>query len=126
MCTRYLSGLLLMMTLPAWAQDGESDPPRQLNAVQAQLQSLDRPNNGPTAASAPTVMRLVGRMLSEQVKGLSLGLGQGSSSDAGPAASAAETDASTWRFNHHAEICYDNYRVGLRRDGLVMRYELSF
>jgi hypothetical protein len=35
-------------------------------------------------------------------------------------------EQSPWRLNRRAEICYDNYRLGLQRGGAVMRYELTF
>lgn len=122
MCTRYLTGLLLMVSLPALAQEAEPETVRQVSTTQAHLQGLG-PEAGPTRVKTHTMLRLMGKMLSEQVKGLRVDL------DPTPTTNDANLplqDQSALRFNRRAEICYDNYRLGLTRGGMVMRYELTF
>ena len=63
------------------------------------------------------------KLLSENIKGLRVELDTTPTSNE---ASLAPQDQSAFRLNRRAEICYDNYRLGLQRGGAVMRYELTF
>jgi hypothetical protein len=105
---------------------GNEDTPetiRQVSTTQAHLQAM-QPVVAPRKAVAPTLARLAGKLLSEQVPGLHIELDTAAQPEqsAGPALN----DRSTLHFNRRAEICFDNYRVGLQRKGLMMRYEVSF
>lgn len=124
MCTRYLTGLLLLASLPALAQEAENETVRQVSATQAHLQGVG-PEAGPTQMKTHMMLRLMGKMMSENVKGLRLDLDP-SPSSTNEAGLALQQDPSVWHFNRRAEICYDNYRLGLQRGGMVMRYEASF
>jgi len=117
-----LTGLMLLATLPAMAQEADPEPVRQLNATQAHLQGVG-PEAGPKAMGAQTMARLAGKLLSENVKGLHL---EWDTTPTGKDASLTPQDQSVFRLNRRAEICYDNYRLGLQRGGLAMRYELTF
>jgi hypothetical protein len=124
MCTRYLTGLMLLVALPVLAQEAEPETVHQLSATQAHLQGVG-PQALPTAMKTHTMVRLAGKLLSENIKGLRVEL------DPTPASSndvnnLSPQEQSPWRLNRRAEICYDNYRLGLQRGGAVMRYELTF
>ena len=123
MCTRYLTSLMLLAALPAMAQDAEPEVVRQVSATQAHLQGVG-PEAAPRAMGSQTMARLAGKLLSENIKGLRVEW------DPTPTtsneASLAPQDQSAFRLNRRAEICYDNYRLGLQRGGAVMRYELTF
>jgi hypothetical protein len=126
MCTRYLTGLLVLASLPVLAQEAESETVRQVSATQAHLQGIG-PEAGPTQMKTHMMLRLMGKMMSENVKGLHLDIdpspNAGTTNDAGL---SLQDDPSVWHFNRRAEICYENYRLGLQRGGMVMRYELTF
>jgi hypothetical protein len=124
MCTRYLTGLLLLASLPALAQEAESETVRQVSATQAHLQGIG-PEAGPTQMKTHMMLRLMGKMMSENVKGLHLDIDP-SPSATNEAGLPLQQDPSVWHLNRRAEICYDNYRLGLQRGGMVMRYELTF
>jgi hypothetical protein len=110
----------LAVPLFACAQEMDAEPARQLSTTQAHLQEM-RPPARKTAAATPTLLRLLGKALSEQFKGVSVDL------DPVPnQAAALSSGPGMVHLNRRAEICFDNYRLGLRRDGVVMRYELSF
>jgi len=105
----------------ARAQEAEPDGVQQLSATQAHLREMS-PSSSRPASAAPMLARLLGKMLSEQFKDVHLDL----ESDAGPVNPAMAPTQGALHLNRRAEICFDNYRVGLKRDGVVMRYELSF
>lgn len=116
--------LVLVVTLSAsalaWAQDADDEAVRQLSITQAHLRDV-KPQ-GASAAGKQVLVRLLGKMLSEQFKGVRVDL----DSTLAPDQAAALTQPGGLHFNRRAEICFENYRVGLRRDGLTLRYELSF
>ncbi len=109
------------ITTAARAQDAEPEVVQQLSATQAHLREMSPPSGKPASAT-PLLARLVGKMLSEQFKDVRIEL----ESDAGPANPAMAPTQGALHLNRRAEICFDNYRVGLKRDGVVMRYELTF
>lgn len=116
--------LMLAMTsimTAAHAQDAELEVVQQLSTTQAHLREMS-PASGQPASAKPLLARLVGKMLSEQFKDVRIDL----ESDAGPVNPAMAPTPGALHLNRRAEICFDNYRVGLKRDGVVMRYELSF
>lgn len=96
---------------------------RQLNTTQAHLKEM-QPNKDetPRRANAPVVARLLGKMLSAHVKGLNLEL----SSEQEPSALGMQDPQGAVRLNRRAEIAFDNYRFGIQRGGVVMRYEMTF
>jgi len=131
MSTRVLLVLAGFTTLPALAQDSalgrdlQAGEVRQVSVTQAHLMEA-QPQERKSQSPAPVVARLVGKLLSEQVKGVSVELSQ----EPDPAVNGTEAGLQDtrhqWHFNRRAEICYENYRVSLKRGGLAMRYELSF
>ncbi|MGC4059802.1 MAG: hypothetical protein QM749_02650 [Aquabacterium sp.] len=125
MCKRYVTGLLLLASLPALAQEAENETVRQVSTTQAHLQGTGA-EAGPTQMKTSTMLRLMGKMLSENVKGLRVDLDPISPSAGNDGSLSLQQDPSVWHFNRRAEICYDNYRLGLQRGGMVMRYELAF
>jgi hypothetical protein len=94
---------------------------RQLNATQAHLQAM-QPKEERRKPAAAAMARLVGKMLSKHVKGLDLDL----SNDAAPTAPGLQEQPGALRLNRRAEICYENYRLAIKRGGMVMRYEMDF
>lgn len=126
--TRILVCLALTAVFPAFARDADFGADlapgtvRQLNTTQAHLREMQPQEEARRAPAAPAVARLLGKMLSSQVKGLDLELGN----EPEPAALGVQEQQGALRFNRRAEICYDNYRVGIKRNGLVMRYEMTF
>jgi hypothetical protein len=128
MYTRYLVCLALSASLPAFAQqteivsDIEPGGVRQINATQAHLRDFQPKEETRRRSLGPALARLAGKMLSAHVKGLDLQL----NNDPEPAALGVREQPSAIRFNRRAELVYDNYRVGIKRGGLVMRYETSF
>lgn len=116
--------LMLAMTsimTAARAQDAEPEVVQQVSTTQAHLREMSPPSGKPASAT-PLLGRLVGKMLSEQFKDVRIEL----EPDAGPINPAMAPTQGALHLNRRAEICFDNYRVGLKRDGVVMRYELSF
>lgn len=116
--------LMLAMTsimTAARAQDAEPEVVQQLSTTQAHLREMS-PSSGKPASATPLLARLVGKMLSEQFKDVRIDL----ESDAGPVNPAMAPTQGALHLNRRAEICFDNYRLGLKRDGVVMRYELAF
>lgn len=106
----------------AHAQEDAPEVVQQVSATQAHLREMD-PGTGRPASAAPLLARLVGKVLSTQLKDVHVDLVP----DDGPsnANNMAPTQGAL-HLNRRAEICYDNYRLGFKRDGVVMRYELSF
>lgn len=105
----------------ARAQEVETEVVQQVSTTQAHLREMSPPSGKPASAT-PLLARLVGKMLSEQFKDVRIDL----SPEAGPANAAMAPTPGALHLNRRAEICFDNYRVGFKRDGVVMRYELSF
>lgn len=128
MSKRVLVCLALTAALPVYAVDlgGDSDldagSVRQLNATQAHLQEMQPKDQAPRRSVGPALARLVGKMVSSQVKGLNLEL----SNEAEPSALGMQDPQGAVRLNRRAEICYENYRLGIKRGGVQMRYELTF
>lgn len=104
------------------AQDDEP-PVLQVSATQAHLNAMSGASNAPASAGGHVVAKLVGKMLSQQFKDVKIDIGP--EADKAPAANSLATQQG-WHLNRRAEICYENYRVGVRRGGVAMRYETSF
>lgn len=128
MSTRILVVLALSAAMPVWAQQQadayrelEEGSVRQLSTTQAHLREMQPPETA-SRATAPVLARLLGKVLSEQIKGVTVEL----DATPTPAESASLQDQSQLRLNRRAEICFDNYRVGIKRGGVMMRYDLSF
>jgi hypothetical protein len=128
MSTRVLVCLALSAVLPAFAQDvsfGSDLEPggvRQFNVTQAHLRAMQPEDKPRHRSPAPALARLVGKMLSSQIKGLNLELVEERESSA----MGMQEAPGALRMNRRAEICYDNYRLGFKRGGVAMRYELTF
>jgi hypothetical protein len=128
MSTRVLVCLALSAALPAFAQGASFGPDlepggvRQFNVTQAHLQAMQPVEEPRHRSPAPALARLVGKVLSSQVKGLDLELVEEHESNA----MGMQEAPGALRLNRRAEICFDNYRVGIKRGGVVMRYELTF
>lgn len=105
----------------ARAQDVETEVVQQVSTTQAHLREMSPPSGKPASAT-PLLARLVGKMLSEQFKDVRIDLAP----ETGPTNASMAPSPGALHLNRRAEICFDNYRVGLKRDGVVMRYELSF
>ncbi len=113
----------------ALASDEAAQTVRQLSTTQAHLlayQQSVRPSVAPRSASAPVLARLAGKLISAQVPGLRIELETASPTDASQSPTTALSERSTWHLNRRAEICFDNYRVGVQRKGLMLRYETGF
>ena len=107
----------------AHAQEDAPEVVQQVSATQAHLREMDPAGTSMPAAAAPLLARLVGKVLSTQLKDVHVDLVP----DDGPSnANNMATTQGALHLNRRAEICYDNYRLGFKRDGVVMRYELSF
>lgn len=120
MVVRAMLVLALAAPLMACAQEVEDVPVRQLSTTQAHLREAQPPQRT-RGVNTPTLLRLLGKVLSSQFDGVRVEL------DAVPEpGQAALVDPGAVHLNRRAEICFDNYRLGLRRDGVVMRYELAF
>lgn len=104
------------------AQDDEP-PVIQVSATQAHLNNAAGGSGAPASAGGSVVARLAGKMLSQQFKDVRIELG---SEAEVPAAGNNLAAQQGWHLNRRAEICYENYRVGIKRGGMAMRYELSF
>jgi len=128
MSMRVLVCLALTAALPAFAVEADfgadlaPDTVRQLNTTQAHLREMQPKVEARRKSAGPAVARLLGKVLSAQVKGLNLEL----SSEPEPTALGLQDPQGAFRLNRRAEICYDNYRLGIKRNGVVMRYELTF
>lgn len=105
----------------AHAQDDEP-PVLQVSTTQAHLNAMSGASNKPASAGGSVVARLAGKMLSQQFKDVRVDIG----SEPDAASSGNNLAPQGWHFNRRAEICYENYRVGVKRGGLAMRYEMSF
>lgn len=105
----------------ARAQDVATEVVQQVSATQAHLREMSPPSGKPASAT-PLLARLVGKMLSEQFKDVRVDL----EPDMGPTNATMAPIPGALHLNRRAEICFDNYRVGFKREGVVMRYELSF
>ncbi len=120
--------LALFTSFSACASDEEkielaAGEVRQINTTQAHLRAMNPVDDTPRKANAPLVARLVGKMLSAQVKGLNIEL----SNEPEPASQTAlQNQPEAWRLNRRAEICYENYRLGFKRGGMALRYEVAF
>lgn len=113
--------ILMSMMATARAEDADTEVVQQVSTVQAHLKAMEPPSS-PRAAAVPTLARLVGKLLSEQLKDLRVEWEPDSGQVQGP----AMQQQGALRLNRRAEICYDNYRLGFKRDGVTMRYELTF
>ena len=127
MSTRVLVCLALAAAVPAFASEvgviddvltGEA---RQLSPTQAHLEAM-KPKEEPRRLPGATMARLVGKMLSPHVKGLDLEL----SDDRDDATPSAKTTPGALHFSRRAELVYDNYRLGVKRKGVFVRYEVNF
>lgn len=112
----------LIVLAPACAQESSDGPIQQLSTTQAHLNGMRPPGQPPTPAGTRVLVRLLGKVLSEQFKDVRVEL----DSTPAPDQATALSEPGALHFNRRAEICFDNYRVGLRRDGLSVRYELTF
>lgn len=127
--TRYLVCLALAAACPAFA--GEVAVPdllepgdvRQLTTTQLHLRAMQPRDETRRKPNAAALARLMGKMLSEHVKGLDLDLVD---NDPKPAAPGLQQQPGAFHLNRRAEIVYDNYRFGIQRKGVMMRYETSF
>lgn len=104
----------------ACAQEADTEVVQQVSTTQAHLRESN-PVSGKSSSAAPVLARLLGKMLSEQFKDVRVDL----TPEAAPASAAAPYQGAL-HLNRRAEICFENYRVGFKRDGMVMRYELTF
>lgn len=95
---------------------------RQLNVTQAHLREMKPQDDTPNHTKAPVVARLVGKLISAHVKGLNLEV----SSEPESGAHGLQDAQGALRLNRRAEICYENYRLGIKRGGVQMKYELTF
>jgi hypothetical protein len=121
--------LAMCASAAAFGLEDAPETVRQLSATQAHLQAYQQSvqaSVAPRKANAPVLARLAGKLLSERVPGLRIELDTASPTDASQAPSAGLEERSTWHLNRRAEICFDNYRVGVQRKGLMMRYEAAF
>jgi hypothetical protein len=99
----------------------EDEPPvLQVSTTQAHLDAMSGVTNRPTSAGGSVAARLAGKLLSQQFKDVRVDLGPDTDT------SRNNLNQQGWHFNRRAEICYENYRVGVKRGGLAMRYEMSF
>lgn len=113
--------ILTSMMVSARAEDADTEVVHQLSTVQAHLKASEPPAEH-RASAVPTLARLVGKLLSEQLKDVHIEW----EPVANPNQGASMQQQGALHFNRRAEICFDNYRVGFKRDGVVMRYELTF
>ncbi len=113
--------ILMSMMMTARAQDAETEVVQQVSTVQAHLKISEVPSDR-RASAVPTLARLAGKLLSEQFKDVRIEW----EPVAGQTPSAGMQQQGALHLNRRAEICYDNYRVGFKRDGVTMRYELTF
>lgn len=113
--------ILMSMMMTARAQDADTEVVQQVSTVQAH-QRANESSPGKQASTVPTLARLVGKLLSEQLKDVRIEW----EPVAGQTPSAGMQQQGALHLNRRAEICFDNYRVGFRRDGVTMRYELTF
>ncbi|TAK99315.1 MAG: hypothetical protein EPO09_01350 [Aquabacterium sp.] len=113
--------ILMSMMVTARAQDAETEVVQQVSAVQAHLRASE-PQSDRHASAVPTLARLVGKLLSEQLKDVRIEW----EPVAGQTQSPGMQQQGVLHLNRRAEICYDNYRIGFKRDGVAMRYELTF
>ncbi len=121
--------LALCASALAHAEDMAPESIRQVSTTQAHLQAYQdsiRASVAPRKVSTPTLARLAGKLLSDRLPGLRIELDTASPEDASQAPAAGLQERSTWHLNRRAEICFDNYRVGIQRKGLMMRYEVGF
>lgn len=126
--TRYFVCLALAAACPAFA--GEIAVPdllepgdvRQATATQLHLRAMQPRDETRRKPNAAALARLMGKMLSEHVKGLDLDLVD---NDPAPSAPGLQQQGGL-HFNRRAEIVYDNYRFGIQRKGVMMRYEMTF
>lgn len=118
--------LVLILALSAsaslWAQEAGDLPVRQISTTQAHLREIAPQNTQPAAAGTHVLVRLMGKLLSEQFKDVRLEL----DGTLGSMQGDRLAQPSVVHFNRRAEICFDNYRVGLKKDGVALRYELRF
>lgn len=114
--------ILMSMMMTARAQDAETEVVQQVSTVQAHQRAAAEPSQSRQASAVPTLTRLVGKLLSEQLKDVRIEW----EPVAGQTPSAGMQQQGALHLNRRAEICYDNYRVGFKRDGVTMRYELTF
>lgn len=105
----------------AHAQEDTPEVVQQISTTQAHLRAMNPGDGRPGGSVAPLMARLLGKVLSEQFKDVRIDL----ESDGAPSNSMAPTPGAL-HLNRRAEICFDNYRLGFKRDGVVMRYERSF
>lgn len=113
--------ILMSMMMTARAEDAETEVVQQVSTLQAHQRAAE-PSPSRQASAVPTLARLVGKLLSEQLKDVRIEW----EPVAGQTPSAGMQQQGALHLNRRAEICYDNYRVGFKRDGVTMRYELTF
>lgn len=112
----------LIAWAPVWAQEAVDEPVQQLSITQAHLNGMRPPASAAKPAGTQVLVRLLGKVLSHQFKDVRIDL----DSTPAPDQVTALSEPGALHFNRRAEICFDNYRVGFRRDGMTLRYELSF
>jgi hypothetical protein len=116
-----LSCLLSTWITTARADDGDQDAPtQQLSTVQSHLKAME-PTPSKPASAVPALARLVGKMLAAQLKDVRVELEPET-----PSANGPTLNQGALHLNRRAEICLDNYRLGFKRDGMVLRYERAF
>lgn len=117
----FVLSIMMSMMVTARAQDADTEVVQQVSTVQAHQRATE-PTPGKQASAVPTLARLVGKLLSEQLKGVRVEW----EPVGGQSSSASMQQQGALHLNRRAEICFDNYRVGFKRDGVTMRYELTF